>query len=201
MTSARTAAVLLTIVACSPLAIAQNAASSGSNQEVDPHKLVEIGGIEVNGTRLPKESIIRISELKVGQKANYDIINEACHRLTSTGLISMVDYAYNLVPGKPGVVLSLTVSDELPLLPARIYPRENEEAIWQCLQSADPIFAREMPNTRSALTFYAKNIDRCLDNAGIRNAYTHPTTVCDRQGKATVVVFDIRAKPAASASK
>ncbi|MBV9301858.1 MAG: hypothetical protein JOY62_13845 [Acidobacteriaceae bacterium] len=199
MTLPRAVIAPLIIFSFGPIALSQDSASRAPSQDVDPHKLVELGGIEVNGTRLPKESVIRISDLKVGQKVNYDIINEACHRLTSTGLISIVDYAYNLVPGKPGVVLSLNVSDELPLLPARIYPKEDEDQIWQCLQSADPIFTRELPNTQNALGFYSKNIDRCLENAGMHTAYTHPTTVCDKQGKATVVVFDIRQKQGLSA--
>ena len=186
---------LFLIIAFLPVfAAPQNApVSSSNNQDVDPHKMVELGGIEVTGTRLPVESVIRISELKVGQKVNYNIINEACHRLTSTGLISLVDYAYNLVPGKPGIVLSLNVSDELPVLPSKIYPKEDEDIIWQCLQAADPIFKRELPNTRSALTFYSKNIDRCLENTGARGGFARPTVVCDREGKASVIVFEIRA--------
>ncbi|MFL6353302.1 MAG: hypothetical protein ACJ74Z_15840 [Bryobacteraceae bacterium] len=200
MTSVRTITTLLAIASLSPIASAQNAPALNPNKkEVDPHKLVELGGIEVNGSRLPTSSIIRLSALKVGQKVNYDIINEACHRITSTGLVSLVDYGYTLQPGKPGVVLSLKVTDELPLLPAKIYPREDEDQIWGCLQTADPIFTRDMPNTRNALGFYKTNIDRCLHDAGLRNIYARPSVVCDRLGKAAEVVFDIQGKGSASA--
>jgi hypothetical protein len=203
MTSALKIALLVAILSfVLPVARPQNSPALDANKkEVDPHKLVELGGIEVNGSRLPADSIVRLSNLKVGQKVNYDIINEACHRITSTGLVSLVDYAYNLEPGKPGVVLSFTVTDEMPLLPAKIYPPEDEELIWKCLQSADPIFTRELPNTRNALGFYATNINRCLDNAGARHDYARPSVVCDRLGKAAEIVFSIREKPAAGPQK
>jgi hypothetical protein len=201
MTSVRSIALLVAI-AFSPLARPQSSPAVDANKkEVDPHKLVELGGIEVNGSRLPASSIIRISNLKVGQKVNYDIINEACHRITSTGLVALVDYAYNLEPGKPGVVLSFTVTDEMPLLPAKIYPAEDEDRIWRCLQSADPIFTREMPNTRNALGFYATNINRCLENVGARQDYARPSVVCDRVGRAAEIVFSIREKAAPGPKK
>jgi hypothetical protein len=201
MTSARSIALLLAI-AFSPLARPQSSPAVDANKkEVDPHKLVELGGIEVNGSRLPASSIIRLSNLKVGQKVNYDIINDACHRITSTGLVALVDYAYNLEPGKPGVVLSFTVTDEMPLLPAKIYPPEDSDQIWACLQSADPIFTREMPNTRNALGFYATNINRCLENVGARQDYARPSVVCDRVGRAAEIVFSIREKAAPGPKK
>jgi len=199
MTSVRTIAALLAFASFSPAGRAQTSTSPNSNKpEVDPHKLVELGGFEVNGTRLPAASIIRLSGLKVGQKVNYDIINEACHRITSTGLASLVDYAYNLEPGKPGVVLSFTVTDEMPLLPAKIYPPEDSDQIWACLQAADPIFTRELPNTRNALGFYSTNINRCLENAGARQDYARSSVVCDRLGKAAEIVFSIREKRAST---
>jgi hypothetical protein len=199
MTSVRTITLLLTIASFSPSARPQNAPALDPNKkEVDPHKLVELGGIEVSGSRLPTSSIIRLSALKVGQKVNYDIINEACHRITSTGLVSLVDYGYTLQPGKPGVVLSLKVSDELPLLPAKIYPPEDADQIWGCLQAADPIFTRELPNTRNALGFYATNMTRCLQDAGLRNVYARPSVVCDRLGKAAEIVFSIQGRAAAA---
>jgi hypothetical protein len=202
MTSARTIALVFAIAFFSFTARPQSAPAVDANKkEVDPHKLVELGGIEVNGSRLPAASIIRLSNLKVGQKVNYDIINEACHRITSTGLVSLVDYAYNLEPGKPGVAVSFTVTDEMPLLPAKIYPPEDSDLIWACLQSADPIFTREMPNTRNALKFYATNMNRCLENVGARQDYARPSVVCDRLGKAAEIVFSIREKLAAAPQK
>jgi hypothetical protein len=202
MTSVRSIALLLAIALLSPVARAQNSPGSVPNkQEADPHKMYQLAGFEVTGTRLPTSSVIRLSSLKVGQMVNYDIINQACHRITSTGLASLVDYAYILQPNKSAVVLSLKVTDELPLLPAKIYPREDEDRIWACLQSADPIFTRDLPNTRNALGFYSTNINRCLENAGASNDHAQPSVVCDRQGKAAEIVFSIREKNASAARK
>jgi hypothetical protein len=192
MTSIRTLA-FLPVLAC--LLPAQTSPPpTPNNQEVDHHKLVQLMGFEVTGTRLPPDSIIRLSGLRPGQMVNYDIISQACKRITSTGLVSAVDYAYNVGPGKPGVLLSLKVWDELPLLPARIYPVEDAEPIWRCLQTADPIFTREMPNTEAAIRFYSVNINRCLANAHATDEYAAPTAVCDARGKTSAIAFTIRKK-------
>ncbi len=170
-------------------------------QAQDHQQLVELLGFEWTGSRLPTASLIRLSGLKVGQKVNYDILNDVCNKLTSTGLVSAVDYAYNVQPGKPGVVVSFNVWDEKPLLPATIFPQENAQLLWGCLEAADPIFTHELPNTRAALHFYATNLDRCLENGSQnKDYYTHATTACDVKGQATKIVFDIRRKEAKSAS-
>src|SRR5438477_10975796 len=156
----RTVAVFLGLLCFLPLASPQN------SQPPDPDKLVELDGFDVKGTRIPAESIIRLSGLKVGQQVNYSIINDACHKITSTGLVKMIDYAYERYPEKSGVILSLTVTDELPLFSAKIIPPEDTDRIWACLQSADPIFTRELPNTRAALNFYSSNINRCIEIHG-----------------------------------
>ena len=174
---------------------AQNGApADAAKPEVDPHKMVQLNGIEVTGTRLPPGSIARISGLKTGQMVNYDIINEACHRITATGLASTVDYAYNLDTTKGGMVLSLTVTDETPLYPAKIIPQEDAEQLWSCLEAADPIFTRKLPNTANALGFYATNMNRCLENAGERREYVRPTVSCDLKGKAAEVLFLVKPK-------
>ena len=189
------------MAAFSLIAQAQNSTPPDANKEVDPHKMYQLAGFEVSGTRLPTNSVIRLSGLKVGQMVNYDLVNQACHRITSTGLVSLVDYAYILQPSKTAVVLSLKVTDELPLLPSKVYPPEDASPIWACLQSADPIFTRELPNTRNALGFYSTNINRCLAEAGRSDAYARTTVVCDRLGKASEIMFDIRERPGAATRK
>ncbi len=163
-----------------------------SPQPADPNKLVTIEGFDVKGTRLPKESVIRLSALKVGQQVNYTILNAACHRITSTGLVKMINYAYDKFPGRPGILLSLSLQDEMPLLPAKIVPAEDEDRIWQCLHSADPIFTRELPNTENALSFYAANIERCLRNEGRTAESVSKAVACDGNGVSTQIVFNIR---------
>ncbi len=186
MISLRSVALLLPVLCFLPAALPQ------SPQPADPNKLVTIEGFDVKGTRLPKESIIRLSTLKVGQQVNYTILNAACHRITSTGLVKMINYAYDKFPGKPGVMLSLTLQDEMPLLPAKIAPSEDEDRIWHCLETADPIFTRELPNTENALSFYAANIERCLRNQGRTGESVAKNVACDGNGNSTQIVFNIR---------
>jgi hypothetical protein len=169
-------------------------ASAQNSPPPDPDKLVELDGFDVKGTRIPAESIIRLSGLKIGQQVNYSIINDACHKITSTGLVKMIDYAYEKYPEKSGVILSLTVTDELPLFSAKIIPPEDTDKIWGCLQSADPIFTRELPNTRAALNFYSSNINRCIEIHGQHDAYVHASVACDVHGNASEIIFHIRPK-------
>jgi len=156
----------------------------------DLHKLVELQGIEVTGTRLPPNSVIRISGLKIGQMVNDDALKQASDKVTSTGLVKSVDYSYSITPGKPGVSLTLKVTDEGPLLPARILPEEDSQPIWACLQSSDPIFSRDMPNTENAIHFYAINIARCIGSP--RGTVRDPvpaTVACDGDGKSIAINF------------
>src|SRR5438876_1692272 len=89
MTSVRAIALLLAIASFSPAARPQTSQAPNANRpDADSHKMYRLAGFEVSGTRLPTNSVVRISGLKVGQMVNYNIINEACHRITSTGLAS-----------------------------------------------------------------------------------------------------------------
>lgn len=186
MTSIRSIALFLPLLCFVPAALPQSPSAP------DADKLVTIEGFDVKGSRLPKESIIRLSALQIGQKVNYTIVNAACHRITSTGLVKMINYAYDKFPGKPGVMLSLTVQDELPLLPAKIAPAQDEDRIWHCLETADPVFTRDLPNTENALSFYAANIERCLRNQGRTGESVAKTVACDGNGVSTQIVFNIR---------
>lgn len=193
MISALRTVSLFSVLCSSPLALPQNSPGDVNGQpEVDPNKLVKLVGFDIQGTHLPAASVIRLSQLKVGQMVNYNIINDACHRITSTGLVRLVDYAYNMQSNRSSIILSLKLKDELPLIPAKIAPAKDEEWVWACLQSADPIFERELPNTKNALLFYSANIDRCLENTGHRDEYAAPVVPCDGQGNAIQIVFNIR---------
>lgn len=169
--------------------------------QADRDKMVQVNGFDVKGTRLPVDSIVRLSGLKVGQQVNYDIINEGCRKITATGLIKVIDYAYDVAPGKPGIVLSFHIEDEQPLYPAKIVPAEDTEKIWSCLQGADPIFSRELPNTKNAIDFYRRNIEQCIESHGQHDAYVATSVACDTQGKAQSIVFDIKPKQSAPAQK
>jgi hypothetical protein len=179
------------ILVCLPLfALGQSRPANAQ----DHHKLVQLDRIEVTGTHLPPESIIKISGLKVGQMINEDILKQVSEKITSTGLVKGLDYGYNVMPGKPGVYLSVKVFDEQPLLPARILPARDAEPIWSCLQSADPIFTREMPNTEKAIHFYSINIARCIGKSEAARQRIAATVACDGTGKSIAIDFHVAAE-------
>jgi len=192
-----TSALSLTV----PLLVSLSLTPAGQSQNIptaaDREKLVQLQGIDVKGTRLPAQSIIRLSGLKVGQQVNYTMVDEASRKITSTGLVKMIDSSYDTYPGKPGIVLSLNVVDELPLFPVKITPADDSERIWQCLQTADPIFMREMPRTEKAISFYQANIERCLKNQGRSSENASSLVSCDPEGNPAEVVFRIRPSRAA----
>lgn len=156
---------------------------------VDHHQPMRLDGIQVSGTRLPPESIIKISGLKIGQMIDEAVLNQATDKITSTGLVKGIDYSYNVSPATGGVRLSLNVFDEGPLLPASILPEDQAVPVWTCLQSADPIFTREMPNTEKAIHFYSINIARCLSNSGRERVSA--TVACDGSGKSIAINFHV----------
>ncbi len=153
---------------------------------------MEVERITVAGTRLPSESVIRLSGIKLHDKVNDLIVSKACHNITATGLVKTVDYAYDAYPDRPGITLTLTIKDEEPLLPASIKPRIEEDALWSALQGIDPIFTRDLPPTEKALAFYSKNLEKCLQNKGRTNEYFASNVTADATGKLTNIVFEIR---------
>jgi hypothetical protein len=158
----------------------------------ESHQLVQLERIQVVGTRLPVNSVIRISGLKIGQMVNDEVLKQASDKITSTGLVKSIDYSYSTTPGKPGVDVMLKVIDEGPLLPAHILPEQDSAPIWACLQSADPIFTRDMPNTENAIHFYAINIARCIGSPPAAARDRVPATVaCDGDGKSIAINFHL----------
>jgi hypothetical protein len=100
-----------------------------------------------------------------------------------------IDYGYDLYPDRPGVALTLTLVDEVPLLPARIRPESEESELWSSLQSLDRLFTQELPRTEKALNFYAANIERCLKAKGRDNEYAASSVVGDQAGNAGAISF------------
>ncbi len=152
---------------------------------------MEVESINVKGTRFQAESILRLIGIKPHDQVNDLIVNKACHRITATGLVKSVDYAYDAYPDRPQVVLNLTVVDEGPLLPATIKPAAEENSLWASLQAVDPLFTRELPPTEKALAFYSKYLDKCLQSKGRQNEYASANVTADFSGKLTGIVFDI----------
>lgn len=164
-------------------------------------KLVEVEKINVQETRLPSDSLIRLSGIKLHDKVNNLIVNAACQKIAATGLVKSVSYAYDAYPDRPGVDLVLIVTDEGPLLPATIKPAADESWLWPALQARDPIFTRELPPTEKALDLYSKNLEKCLQAKGRNNEYANADVMADPSGKLIGVVFEIRQYKALSRPK
>jgi hypothetical protein len=130
-----------------------------------------------------------------------ETLKQASNKLTSTGLIKGLDYGYSLVPQTNGVYLTLNVFDEGPLLPAQILPEEQAESVWHCLQTADPIFTKEMPNTEKAIHFYSINMARCLENSESARERVSATVACDGTGKSIGINFHVRENGAAATAR
>lgn len=158
---------------------------------MEGQKLLRLEKIEIRGTRFPANSIIRLSGLTIGQRVNDAIVNTACHKITSTGLVKSIDYGYDAYPDREGVVLTLTVVDEGPLFPSKMEPKEEDSHIWQLLQSTDPLFTRELPCTERALNYYSASIERCLRSEGREDEYASPLVIGDASGNPSEIVFRI----------
>ncbi len=155
-------------------------------------KLVEVESISVKGTRLPSDSVIRLSGVKLHDRVNNLIVTAACQKIADTGLVKTVNYAYDAYPDRPGIRLILNLIDEGPLLPSTIKPAADENKLWSALQSLDPIFTRELPPTKKALAFYSKNLEKCLQANGRPNEYADAHVTADPGGKLIGVVFEVR---------
>lgn len=162
----------------------------------DKHDTVKLAGFEVEGTHLPRKSVVRLLGLQVGQTANEEIMNAACDHLTKTGLIKDINYRYQPKSDGSGVVVSFKIFDEEPLLPASVFPQQNEPAMWACLQSADPIFQKQLPNTVDALRFYVANMNKCITQTSNQALHAVAQVLCGPDKKPAKVEFRIEPGPA-----
>lgn len=163
----------------------------GAQDTGGANKLVRLEKIEVHGSRLPEGGVLQVSGLAVGQQVNDFIVNTACHKITSTGLVERVDYAYDLYPDRPTVALILTVVDEKPLLPAKIVPSADEEQIWKAIQTTNPLLTRNLPRTEKALKLYSAEMESALKKMGRDNQYVAADVTGDANAPSGIV-FAIR---------
>lgn len=155
-------------------------------------RVIEVEQIHVSGTRIPADSIVRLSGLQVHAKVNELDVISACHKITATGLFKSVDYTYDAYPDRPGVTLNLAVTDEGPLIPASIAPASDDAAIWPALESANPILTRSLPPTEKGIAFYERAIDNYLHANGRSDEYASGNVKGDPQGRPAAIVFVIR---------
>ena len=157
----------------------------------DRNGYVKVAGIEIGGTHLPTQSIVRLLGLTIGQMVNSDTLDTACDRVSRTGLVAGINYSYRPQPDNSGVTVVFRFWDEKPLLPSSVFPPQNETAVWSCLQAADPIFLKELPNTKNALRFYVENINKCISETSDRPLHAEAKVICDAASKPARIEFRI----------
>lgn len=174
------------------LALISGAMCAQQATEQQKAQIIELKRIVVTGTRLPSLSVIALMNLKAGDKVNDALINTACHRLQSTGLVKSIDYQYLLYPDQPGATLTLTVVDEDKLVPATIEPKEDSDALWTALTKVSPLFTETLPPNERAIAFYEHNFDKCLHAMGRTEEYVGAKLVGDPGQDPTAVVFAVK---------
>jgi hypothetical protein len=152
-------------------------------------ELVTIEKITVHGTRFAEHSIEVLTGLSRGSEINEAAVRKAIGRMLESGLIKSVDYNYESLEDPKAVALDLNITDELPLLPATIeIPGVDAEAVWEYMQSVDPLFTRELPRTQKALRFYIRAItDYLRENK--RQDVVVPIVTGDSEQNATGILF------------
>ena len=131
--------------------------SSLSNAQ-DPSFPLE--SVSIEGSSLPKDSILGLTGFHVGAPVNKSAIEAGCKKLEESGLFQDIGYRY--APGpKHGYVVTLSLSDQSKLTDAAIdIPGGNEDEIWRWLASRYPPFARRVPDNPAAQEFLAKQIEQ-----------------------------------------
>lgn len=154
-----------------------------------------LGSVEIQGTHLPAASIVRLLGLKVGQPVTSDILSAASDRVLATGLVADITYSDHPQSDAARVTVTAKLWDEKPLLPAAVVPSQDESAMWSCLQAGDPIFQKELPNTKNALLFYVANINKCISATSDRPLHAVAKVICDADLKPAKIEFRIEPGP------
>jgi hypothetical protein len=154
-----------------------------------------LGSIQVQSTHLPAASIVRLLGLQVGQAVNSNTLSAASDRVLATGLVADITYSYLPQSNPARVAVVAKLWDEKPLLPATIFPSQNETAMWSCLQASDPIFLQELPNTRNALLFYVANMNKCIAATSNQSLHAVAKVICDPNLKPARIEFRIEPGP------
>ena len=90
-----------------------SAAAQGTAGDAS-REAVKILSIQVKGSRLPEESILRLAGLDVGQVIDEAKLRKALQTASASGLFSNIAYSYEYQPGTTDVSLELVVTDQLP---------------------------------------------------------------------------------------
>ena len=116
--------------------------------------------VNVEGTTLPKETILELTGFHIGNPVDRQAIESGCKKLEGSGLFQ--DIGYHYAPGpKRGYIVTLTLADQKKLSDAAIdIPGTDEGEAWHWLVSRFPTFDHKVPDNPSAQDFLAKQIEQ-----------------------------------------
>jgi hypothetical protein len=66
----------------------------------DAQKLVKIQRIVVEGSRLPASSVVRLTQIKIGDEVNFIKLNAALQAAVRSGLIRNIEFEYESLPDR-----------------------------------------------------------------------------------------------------
>lgn len=176
------------ILLLAQILLVQNNASPGSASNA-AEEIVTIERLTVKGSRLEANSVQFLSGLRPGMKVNEAAVRKAAQRIADSGLVKNVGYQYQSLSSERSVELEFTITDELPLLPAKIeIPDVDAEDVWVYLRSINPVFTRELPRTQRAVAFYTRYIERYFASQK-RTVRVAAVITADDSGNASGIVF------------
>ncbi|GEM_PF-5293114 len=146
-------------------------------------KPVPIASISAQGSRLPAEALIRLTELQPGQTIDEQGLRAACDKIAATGLVSDVRYE---IKSKQVI---FTMKDVEPLIPAKLdFPEGEQPVAWKWLKLHEPLIDGQLPRTKAAIGFYQKQIDAYLASIN-SGAVANAAVTADEAGKPYAVHF------------
>jgi hypothetical protein len=157
-----------TLVVFSLLAACAAAQDAKEGTAGDAQKLVKIRRVELEGSRLPAPSVMRLAQIKIGDEVNFVKLHAALQNATRSGLIRNIEFEYESLPdSETDVILHLKCTDEKPAATASIrIPNVNEEEVWAWLAQVDPVFTRELPPNDAAIRLYSGWIVKFVEGHG-----------------------------------
>lgn len=116
--------------------------------------------ISVEGTAIPKETVLAISGFHLGAPVDKAAIEAGCMKLQASGVFQSINYHYAQGP-KHGYALTLTLADQSALSDAVIdIPGVVEDEVWRWLMVQYPGFNHKVPS--AAQDFLARQIEQHL---------------------------------------
>ena len=155
-------------------------------KQADP--LVKSIAVEGNRT-LSAEAVLKVAEMKVGDKIDKAAFDAAQARLLATGYFETVAYRYKSTDGL-SFAATFEVAEVQPFLSVRIEALpETQAAIVAWLKGNDPMFTGTMPGTQQVLERTVREIEQFLA------AQNHPERVVARVMSLTPDKLEIQIQP------